>query len=88
MPHVNGYWLEENDIQTKDSIELVKKEKSFFNFRSLANRFSHHGPVLLVNKAVVVFLGRSRSGEGDFFGLTILEGLVIDEFSSVIGINP
>ena len=67
---------------------MVKKEKSFFNFRSLANRFSHHGPVLLVNKAVVVFLGRSRSGEGDFFGMIVPIKLVIDEFSSVIGINP
>jgi len=45
----------------KDSIELVKKEKSFFNFRSGANRFSQHGPVLLFNRELSFFLeGRDR----------------------------
>jgi hypothetical protein len=88
MLHVNGDCVKEIGIQTKNSIELVKKEKPFFSFRSVANRFSHNVSILLFNRAVVVFLGRSRSGEGDFFGLTILEGLVIDEFSSVIETNP
>jgi hypothetical protein len=86
-PHVYGYWLEEIGIQTKDSIELVKKEKSFFGFRSVDNRFSHESPILLLNKAIVVFFGRSRTDEGGFIGLTILEVLVIDEFSSLIGTN-
>jgi hypothetical protein len=34
MSHINVSWLEEIVIQTKESIDLVKKEKLFFSFRS------------------------------------------------------
>ena len=77
--------MEEIGIQTKDRIEFIQKEKLFFRLiATRANRFSHDRPVLLFNIAVVVFFRRSRSGEGDLFGLTILEELVIDEFSTII----
>ena len=67
MPHVYGYWLEEIGLQTKNSIELVKKEKTFFSFRSVANRFSDDSPILLFNKAVVVIFWKVENRWRWFF---------------------
>lgn len=83
-----GNRLEEVSIETKKGIELVEKEEFVFGLiATIANRFSHHSPVLLFDITVIILFRRSRPGEGDLFFLTVPNELVIDEFSSIVGID-
>lgn len=76
-------------IERKKGIELVEKEEFVFGLiAKRANRFSHHGPVLLFDLTVIILFGRSRPGEGDLFFLTVPNELVIDELPTVIRIDP
>jgi hypothetical protein len=55
-------------IKTKKEMELVEKEEFVFGLiAKIANRFSHHGPVLVFDITVIILFGRSRPGEGDLF---------------------
>ena len=76
-------------IETKKGMELVEKEEFVFGLiAKIANRFSHHGPVLVFDITVIILFGRSRPGEGDLFFLTGPNELVIDELPTVIRIDP
>jgi hypothetical protein len=83
-----GNRLEEVRIEAKKGIELVEKNEFVFSLiAKIANRFSHHGPVLLFHITVIVLFERSRPGEGDLFFLTVPNELMVDELSSIVRID-
>ena len=80
--------MEEVGIEAEKSIQLVEKRKLIFSLiTQIANGFSHHDPVLLFDRAVIILFGRTRPSEGDPFFLTVPNQLLVDEFPAVIRID-
>jgi len=77
--------LEAVDIQAQSSVS--GRACVFPSEAIIPNNLTHNRTILLLHKTLISFLVRPSSGKGDVFLFTIRHHYLIDEFSSVIGIN-
>ena len=81
--------LKEVDIQAQVLVDALEDGILLIVVQSIiANGMPHHGPVLLLDMGLIIFLVGTRTGKGDLLILAIALEQVIDEFGAIIGVNP
>ena len=77
------------DIQAQRTVELGQLTVGVFSHEAIiADHLAHNNAIFLFYKALISFLIGSASGKGDLLLFTIRDHDLIDELSTVIGINP
>ena len=80
--------LKEVDIQAQVLVDALEDGILLIVVQSIiANGMPHHGPVLLLDMGLIIFLVGTRTGEGDLLIQAIVIEQVIDEFGAIIGVN-
>jgi len=77
------------DVQTQGLIHLAQLSVGSFSFQArIAHDLTHDGSILLLYEVLIILEPFTSSRKGDLFGFTIRQHLLIDEFASIISIQP
>ena len=80
--------LKEVDIQAQVLVDALQDSILRITVQSIiANGMAYHGPILLFDMGLIVFLVGTRTCEGDLLIQAIVIEQVIDEFGAIIGVN-